>query len=148
MAKKTENKSLFLYTALIFIVAILLILLSFFGQSNMQSQQPEVSPDVPANGGITERAAQLSEENRILLEQVRTFEKENAELAQKNQELETASKTLQQQNQVNEILIFTYTSIYNEDYDAANTALAELTPETLTPAQKAFYDILLKKTKQ
>lgn len=147
MVKKAENKSLFLYTALIFIVAILIILLAFFGQSNMQSQQPEVSPSVSAGGGITESAARLSEENRILLEQVRAYEQKNAALEQENQDLKTANTAVQQLNAINEKLISIYMSIYNEDYDAANQALAEIAPETLTSAQKEFYDILLIKTK-
>ena len=36
MANKNDNKSMFLYTALIFIVAVLLIIFSFLGQTNMQ----------------------------------------------------------------------------------------------------------------
>ena len=34
MANKNDNKSMFLYTALIFIVAVLLIIFSFLGQNN------------------------------------------------------------------------------------------------------------------
>ena len=33
--KQKENKSMYLYTALIFVVALLLILLAFFGQTNI-----------------------------------------------------------------------------------------------------------------
>ena len=43
MANKNDNKSMFLYTALIFIVAVLLIIFSFLGQTNMQKNQPQVS---------------------------------------------------------------------------------------------------------
>ena len=42
MGKKGENKSLFLYTALIFIVALLLIILSFFGDSHMKKASPNL----------------------------------------------------------------------------------------------------------
>ena len=148
MTKKTENKSLFLYTALIFIVAILLILLSFFGQNNMQSQQPQVSPSATGNGGITENAARLSEENRVLLEQVRNYEQETLTLQQEKQDLQTTSAALEQQNAMNEKLISIYLSIYKEDYETANLALSEIAPESLTPEQKEFYDILLIKTKK
>ena len=41
MANKNDNKSLFLYTALIFFVAVVLIILSFFGQTNLQKKQLE-----------------------------------------------------------------------------------------------------------
>ena len=38
MSNKNDNKSLFIYTALIFVVAVLLIILSFFGQTNLQKK--------------------------------------------------------------------------------------------------------------
>ncbi len=74
--KKNENKSLFFYTSLIFVAAILLIILAFFGQANLQKSQPKAEEPVetaqvsaPPEGGITERVAQLSEDNRVLLEE-------------------------------------------------------------------------------
>ena len=67
---KNNNKSLFLYTALIFIVAVLLILLSFFGQMNLQNKQPKVDEnEQQQQEGISERASVLSEENKNLMEE-------------------------------------------------------------------------------
>lgn len=84
---KNNNKSLFLYTGLIFVVAVLLILLSFFGQMNLQKNQPktEETEEVTqtTNTGITERAAVLSEENKNLLEENTQLKKENEELLEK-----------------------------------------------------------------
>ena len=41
MAEKKENKSLFLYTALIFVAAIVIVVISFFSQVNMEKKHNE-----------------------------------------------------------------------------------------------------------
>lgn len=84
MADKNNNKSLFIYTSLIFIVAVLLIILSFFGQTNLKKNQPSVEVNEDAvNSGITERAAVLSEENKNLIEENSKLTTELAELREK-----------------------------------------------------------------
>ena len=86
MANKNDNKSLFLYTALIFFVAVVLIILSFFGQTNLQKKQPKVEENTEqtqAVSGITEKAAILSEENKNLLEENNKLKAENKELIEK-----------------------------------------------------------------
>lgn len=84
---KNNNKSLFLYTALIFIVAVLLIILSFFGQTNLEKNQPKVEESSQQTqapvSGITEKAAVLSEENKTLLEENIKLKDENQKLIQK-----------------------------------------------------------------
>ena len=84
MANKNDNKSLFIYTSLIFIVAVLLIILSFFGQTNLQKNKPQLEANTePANSGITERAAILSEENKNLIEENNRLKTENQEFLEK-----------------------------------------------------------------
>ena len=86
MANKNDNKSLFLYTALIFFVAVILIVLSFFGQTNLEKNQPKVEENTEqtqAVSGITEKAAVLSEENKNLLEENNKLKAENQELLKK-----------------------------------------------------------------
>lgn len=70
------NKSLYLYTALIFVVAILLIILSFFAMSNRDRQMNEVEE----TKSITERASVLSEENKNLAEEIVTLKSSNEKL--------------------------------------------------------------------
>lgn len=70
------NKSLYLYTALIFVVAILLIILSFFAMSNRDRQMNEVEE----TKSITERASVLSEENKNLAEEIVTLKGSNEKL--------------------------------------------------------------------
>lgn len=94
---KNNNKSLYIYTALIFLVAVILILISFFGQSKLAQTQPDPISVEEAHS-ITERAAALSEENARLLNETinlknQLAEKENQLLeAQVNLELYKKSR--------------------------------------------------------
>lgn len=101
MANKNENKSLFMYTALIFLVALIIIIIAFFGQTNLQNNQPEIEQTETQLSGITEKAAILSEENKVLLEQNKTLTTENANLKAENE-------TLIQQKVTNDTLLSAY----------------------------------------
>lgn len=71
------NKSLYLYTALIFVVAILLIILSFFAMSNRDKQMNEIEE----TKSITEKASVLSEENKNLAEEIVALKSSNEKLS-------------------------------------------------------------------
>ena len=73
-----QNKSLYIYTSLIFVVAILLIILSFFAMSNRDSKMNETEQ---AAQSITEKAAVLSEENKNLAEENKTLKNQNHEMS-------------------------------------------------------------------
>lgn len=81
--KITENKSLFLYTGLIFLVALIIIILTFFGQDRILKQTNEQIET--ATSSITERASILSNENMQLTEKVLSLEKELSEKEQSNE---------------------------------------------------------------
>ena len=83
---KKENKSLFLYTSLIFIVSILMILIAFAGQNHIRKVQPET--DASGNS-LTNKVNTLSEQNAKLTN-------ENATLNQKIMELENTNTANQQ----------------------------------------------------
>ena len=127
MANKNDNKSLFLYTSLIFIVAVLLIILSFFGQTNLKKNQPAVDTNTDtANSGITEKAAILSEENKNLIEE--------------NSKLKTENKELQDKLTINDILLSAngYCSLGNND--KAYEMLNAIVYDELSADQKIIYD--------
>ena len=69
-----QNKSLYIYTSLIFVVAILLIILSFFAMSNRDRNMNETEQ---AAQSITEKAAALSEENKNLAEENKALKEKN-----------------------------------------------------------------------
>lgn len=123
MKAKNNNTSMFLYTALIFIVAIILIIISFFGQANVERSQPQiketVAPSEHLSNSISERAAVLSEENRVLLD-------ENIKLKDENKNsgyLITA---------VNYMLV--------DDKENAKIFLGKLEADKLSDEQKTLYD--------
>ena len=112
-----QNKSLYIYTSLIFVVAILLIILSFFAMSNRNSKMNETEQ---AAQSITEKAAALSEENKNLAE-------ENKSLAEKNKVMSSA-----------------LLSIANEYYEAGDTVrsaeiAANIDASSLTDEETAVY---------
>ena len=105
MANKNDNKSMFLYTALIFIVAVLLIIFSFLGQTNMQKNQPQVSESPDKEMSISEKASILSEENTVLLENNSNLKKENQELSEENIQLKSDNESLTQKQSQNDLLL-------------------------------------------
>ena len=127
---KNNNKSMFLYTALIFVVAILLIVLSIFGQTNLQKSQPEVEqtlePSKQLGNSISEKAAVLSEENMVLIE-------ENKSLKSENEKLKEQSKNVDLLMSANG-----YMSMNNKEKAAEQ--LAKVNVELLTEDQKILYN--------
>lgn len=143
---KNDNKSLFLYTSLIFIVAILLIILAFFGQTNMKKNQPELEPATEvteqpsANSGIAERASVLSEENRVLLEEKTKLEEE---LRQKNaviSGMENERFNLNQKIKMNDLLLQANGYMTVGNYAEAEEALNQVDYSGLSSDQQIIYN--------
>ena len=110
------NKSLYMYTSLIFVVAILLIILSFFAMSNRDNRMNETEQAQ----SITEKTAALSEENKNLAEE---------------------NKTLKDSNRAMSAALL---SIANEYYAAGDTAkaaeiAASVDVSSLTDEEKTVY---------
>lgn len=79
---KKENKSLFIYTSLIFIVSILMILIAFAGQNNINSMQPETDS---SGTSLTDRVNDLSKQNSTLINEKDTLIKERDTLYHENE---------------------------------------------------------------
>lgn len=140
---KNNNKSLFLYTSLIFIVAILLIIIAFFGQTNVQKNQPVIEIEEtaqPSNNGIAERASVLSEENRILLEEKTNLEEE---LRSKNSiisGIENENFNLNEKIRINDLLLQAngYATVGN--FEKASESLSKVAYEDLSYDQQIIYN--------
>lgn len=139
-----ENKSLYLYTSLIFIVALLLIILAFFGQTNMQNGEPDVNTAIeeteqPSNG-IAEKASVLSEENRVLLEEKTKLEEEIRTKDAIISGMENEKFNLNEKIRMNDLLLQSngYLSVGN--YQKAAEALNEVNYDSLSPDQKIIYN--------
>lgn len=146
MTHSNNNRSLFWYTALIFAVAIIMIILAFLSQNNLFKNQP-VQTDPSVSASISEKAAQLSEDNRLLLEQNKTLSTENAELKKQVEALLLENETALTQNKNFDTLIEAYRLLYNWESKEARALLKTINSEELSYSQKIFYSILLKKSK-
>lgn len=135
--KNTQDRSMFLYTALIFAVALILIILSFFGQTNLtnlrknhtewtqepqttQKTQPTQSPSV-----------ELDDEFAKMVNTVSTLDEEN--------------KILKEKTETSNILFEANAYIQNEDLENAKIAIEKIDVNTLTDNQKVLYNQIISK---
>lgn len=141
---KRQKNSLFLYTALIFIAAIIIVLIAFFAQSHVNNSQPSISPAVsaasktplPASSalplskpqGIAKTAAQLSSDNLELLEE--------------NRELSKEIEALKAENNAHKKLIEAYNIYLVGDNTRAKILFSEIDKEKLSAYAKSLYDVL------
>ena len=143
---KNGNNSLFLYTALIFIAAIIIIIFAYFTQTHVERTQPlpsaetvaapydpEAPTEAPADTGgpqgIAKTAAELSQDNLELLE-------ENRRLHNRVDELEA-------QLNIYEPLIEAYHSLGADDKERAKLLLEDLNYDSLSDEAKTLYDFLI-----
>lgn len=139
MAKKTENRSLFIYTALIFFAAIIIIIVAFFGQANLERTKPEI-PDVtpePQQSGIAQKAAEISAENAWLRTETERLTKENESLSSRVEELEI-------NNSNGNKFCNIYQFIREKNIDDAIITFNSINPDSLTEEQKVVYNNILK----
>ncbi len=142
MARKKGNRPLMIYTSLIFIVAIIMVVVAFFGQRHLESAQFRQTETAR---GISERASQLSEENRLLMEVNKRLTNDFNELADENKELSKANEALTKENEASKKLSEVYMALNTSGRSKARKLLAQIYTEDLTAEQKDFYDMLAKK---
>ena len=142
-SKNNDNKSLIIYTSLIFFVAIVMIVVSFLAQTHLE--QAQVTKQEEERVSLSNKAAQVSEENMQLVEL-------NKNLRETNQALNDEKNALTEQNEAMskeiagyEALMQVYDKLYDGDKTAARTLLEGIFTENLSEPQKEFYDILVKK---
>lgn len=135
--KTNTSHSLYAYTALIFIVAILMIILAFFGQSNLDKNQE--NPTHSEGMTITEKSAALSEENLVLRDKISDM----------TEQIETKDSQLviaQAINDVNAKLIAAQVKVEMGDIDGARLIISEIDGASLTGDSLTIYEILKGKT--
>lgn len=142
--KNNDNKSLILYTSLIFGVAIVMIIVSFFTQKHLDDLR--VSEVDAQNVTLSNKAAQVSEENMQLVELNKTLREKNTELLEENEKLTKENEALGSENKNYEALVLVYDRLLNGRKTTARTLLKEIYTQDLTPEQKELYDQLVKRT--
>ncbi len=133
-----NNKSLYIYTSLIFLVAVILIIISFFGQSKLANVQPDPISVEVANS-ITERASALSEENAKLLNENIKLKQQlsdnTSELVKARTQLELYKKSSENIN----LLLSANAHYENENYAEAKVILEKIDVNTLSENENIIY---------
>ena len=142
--KKNDNKSLIIYTSLIFIVAIVVIIASFLAQKHFENLQ--VSEMSAENVTLSNKAAMVSEENMQLVELNKTLREQNKELLEQNTAMALEKEALNKEKAGFEALFGVYDCLLAGKEKAAKELLEGIYTEDLTPAQKEIYDSLVKAT--
>lgn len=138
-----DNKSLFLYTGLIFIAAIVMIVISFFAQTHLEQESAiEMGAE---NVRLSNKAAQVSEENLQLVELNKTLRINNKDLIDKNSALTLERDALLKENAAYEAFLDVYEKLLKKDEKKAMELLGGIYTEDLTPELKELYDTLVKK---
>ena len=146
MENKNENKnikSLFLYTALIFLVALLMIILSFFGQ-NHADKLKETEQRAQT---ITERASALSDENLRLTSKITELEGEKEALLKDLSEKTVILENLTIQKSNEDKVMEAYVAYNQRRYSKAGEIIKEVNPDALGANAKELYDRIAQKLK-
>ena len=147
MENKKSNRSLFLYTSLIFLAAIAVIAFSFFAQINTNKNHEKYLGDEDSETSISGKTAQLSEENRILLETIGSLNEKNSELSEDNEILTEKVLTFDKQMENAKKLYVVFDFIKNSEYEKAVTEYETLEPLFFTEEQDKFYGYITEELK-
>ena len=142
MEAKKNDKSLYIYTAMIFIAAIIMIVVSFFAQHHLE--QLKASEVEAVNVTLSHKAAQVSEENMQLVENNKVLNNINKSLTEENQALALEKEILKKEKSGYEALIGVYKLIVQGDVSAAEKKLKGIYTQDLSSEQKEIYDFLVK----
>lgn len=141
---KDNNKSLFLYTGLIFLVALIIILISMFGQNSFKRKQT-LAVSAPSGWGISEKAALISEENLKLEEENRQLK---ADLVERDTKIETLTAENASQSEIIKnynILLNCYSLYRDRKYEDAKQLFLTVNAALLPTEVQGLYNELLEK---
>lgn len=139
--KNSQNRSMFLYTALIFAVALLLIIIAFFGQANKEKVDNIVGTTATetATTTPTESASEADTEPAV------QFTEEYAKLSNKVIALDAENKALKAKLDLYELLLSANKAISEGDIETAKSVIAEINSDTLTEDQKILFNQITSK---
>lgn len=131
--KKKENRSIYIYTALIFAVALVLIILTAFSQPRVnklgkraEEFKPEATESVTTDeiAKYANMAASLDTENKEL----------NSEISEKNKQI-----------QIYEFLLTANAQVSDGQFVEAEEMLTQIDPTTLTDNQMILFNEITEK---
>lgn len=148
MEEKKSNRSLYMYTALIFAAAIAVIALSFLSQINAEKAYEEIGTDDKSGSSIVEKTALLSEENRILLETTNSLNKKIEDMTNENNEMADRILALEKQMSNAKMMYEIFDNLQKGDIKKAATDFELLDPLFFTDEQEQFYAYLQKRIRK
>lgn len=138
-----QNKSMFLYTALIFVVALLLIILAFFGQTNLtnlrKTAEEVASSETEMPDLIMETQSPMPTEKSLINEQ-----DELAKLSNTISTLDAENKNLKSKIEMYDNLIAAYNYITVGNKAEAQKLIDSIEENKLTDDQKILYNNIIK----
>ena len=135
--KNAQDRSMFLYTALIFAVALVLIILSFFGQTNLSNLRKNHS-DLPEQTQLTQTASPTQTPANIK-------DDEYAKMANVISSLDQENKKLKEKTEVYDLLTEANAYVQNSDLENAQTSIDKIDSNILTENQKILYNQIITK---
>lgn len=142
MEKKTSNRSLFLYTALIFAAALAVIAISFSAQINAEKNREQYIGEENEENSIAGKISALSDENRILLETTNSLNQKINELSEDNQTLTDNVLSLDKKMENAKRMYIVFDKIEAKDFDGAVEEYQTIEPLFFTEEQDSFYNYL------
>ena len=139
-----KPKSLYLYTALIFVVALVMIIISFFGQKNLE----KTNKAIQNSQSISEKSAAISAENVRLVEENLGLTNTVSEKEAKILELETIISETDLKLHNYDLLLNAHSYFIAGKPEKVQEVLAQVDFEKLEGDSKALYLHLLNETEE
>ena len=140
-----NDKSLIIYTSLIFIVAIVVIIASYFAQNHFENLK--VSEISAENVNLSNKAALVSEENMQLVGLNKELSERNKALLEQNTAMSLEKEAFIKEKAGYDALFAVYAELLDKDKKKAKELLEGIFTEDLTQEQKEIYDSLVKHIK-
>lgn len=134
---KSKTKFLWMYTIILFSVALILIL---FAGMTQQDYEKEIESHETAAVGMQKSVTELSQTNTLLKEENATLKAQVAELTATNEKLTASAKT----GEVSTMLLNAICEYEDNDKKAAKELIAKVDSSLLTPEQLEIYHKIIK----
>ncbi len=141
---KKNTKFIWIYVAILFSFALILILFAGLTQNNYQK---EITDQQIETAGVRKSLSSLTKENEEIKKELETLKAENELLKTENHALfeakEIAVKSFGEDRMVTDVLLNAYKLTLSLDFDGAKALLKDIDKKNLTDAQKYIYEMII-----
>ena len=141
---KKNTKFIWIYVAILFSFALILILFAGLTQNNYQK---EITDQQIETAGVRKSLSSLTKENEEIKKELDALKAENELLKTENHALfeakEIAVKSFGEDREVTDVLLNAYKLTLSLDFDGAKALLKDIDKKNLTDAQKYIYEMII-----